>query len=436
MRSATPVIRDAPASRTTTYSIGHRSPWSGTLQAGRLSDVGLGLTSGAHARPARVAEPDRAWRGARHANRPGDRSGHHPPASPRSATTTRSTSSTRRHDLDVPPVGGGRLAGLRDGRSPPRQLVDDQRVHRQRSASPNSAAVGGVLYAAQNANQIGHVTGTAHWQTGSARSTSSAGATRRHSTTTDDARVQHTAIADHRQPNIDQIWVRSDRERDSTGASSSYVPTLTCCATRTPTTAAGAAGHAAGRQQHGPRSTRPLDLGPRAPCETGSVPFTFDGAGGPDNLINNSATPTGTPAINLTPDASVLELSSRSAGRSLTWDNVGTKKLTRRRHRLHRRQRDDRAAPRPTGAPFTGPGRAVPHGHLPDEELARCASRRSAAGRHDCDTSAERLGSRTSAALIIVAQTATAATTRPRTRATRRGGDGIDAQELRTSRAA
>ena len=75
---------------------------------------------------------------------------------------------------------------------------------------------------------------------------------------------------------------------------------------------------------------RTADLGPRAPCTTGSLPPSvfprkFDTASGvPDNDLNNSATPAGTAAIDLTPPASRTR--ARREPGELSWD--GTDKLT------------------------------------------------------------------------------------------------------------
>src|SRR5204863_7644000 len=74
---------------------------------------------------------------------------------------------------------------------------------------------------------------------------------------------------------------------------------------------------------------RTADLGPRAPCTTGSVPASafpnkFDTVSGvSDDDLNNSATPAGTAAIDLTPNVSY---SCRSRAGELSWDN-STKKL-------------------------------------------------------------------------------------------------------------
>jgi hypothetical protein len=78
------------------------------------------------------------------------------------------------------------------------------------------------------------------------------------------------------------------------------------------------------------RAYKTADLGPRSPCTTGSVPFRFDTASGvPDNLINNSATPAGAPAIDLTPDANgpasqnhLDSYSCTSARGEISWNNV------------------------------------------------------------------------------------------------------------------
>ena len=106
-----------------------------------------------------------------------------------------------------------------------------------------------------------------------------------------------------------------------------YVPKLTCCAPYTD--------HASLSPPEAARSSmgeayRTADLGPRAPCTTGSLPASvfpnkFDTASGvADNDLNNSATPAGTPAIDLTPNVSY---SCTSRAGELSWDN-SAKKLT------------------------------------------------------------------------------------------------------------
>ena len=74
---------------------------------------------------------------------------------------------------------------------------------------------------------------------------------------------------------------------------------------------------------------RTADLGPLSPCTTGSLPTSvfprgFDTASGADLDLNNSATPAGTAAIDLTPSASY---SCRSQSRRALVGN-GAKKLT------------------------------------------------------------------------------------------------------------
>ena len=66
---------------------------------------------------------------------------------------------------------------------------------------------------------------------------------------------------------------------------------------------------------------RTADLGPLSPCTTGSLPTSvfprgFDTASGADLDLNNSATPAGTAAIDLTPDVSY---SCRSRAGELSW---------------------------------------------------------------------------------------------------------------------
>lgn len=118
----------------------------------------------------------------------------------------------------------------------------------------------------------------------------------------------------------DKIWSVTENNSIPLGFLS-YIPQLTCCGpyptnpNLTPVVASDSDMGLAYRN---------ADLGPRRQCLTGSTPFTFDGAGGPDNLINNSATPTGSTPIDLTPNASYT---CKSARGELSWNNA-TKILT------------------------------------------------------------------------------------------------------------
>ena len=175
----------------------------------------------------------------------------------------------------------------------------------------NRMAVGGVFYADQNANKAGHVLGTGNPANNLEKAYVVGGCNTKQY---DNNATTHPCVFGSGSP-IDQIW------GDATGnfipvGFIDYIPELTCCApypnnaSLTPTAIPPADSNMG-------RAYKTADIGPRSPCTTGSVPFTFDGVGGPDNLINNSATPTGTPAINLTPASTY---SCKSARGELSWN--------------------------------------------------------------------------------------------------------------------
>src|SRR5262249_33630937 len=99
-----------------------------------------------------------------------------------------------------------------------------------------------------------------------------------------------------------------------------YIPKITCCAPY-PYHASLAPNEAA-RSSMG-EAYRTADLGPLAPCTSGSLPASvfprgFDTATGADNDINDSATPTGSSAINLTPSG--VSYSCKSRAGTLSWN--------------------------------------------------------------------------------------------------------------------
>ena len=166
-------------SRTTTYTTG-TATWSGTLEPCRRR---LRLELRVEADLSRQRhQPDRAYGVPGSPNRARDRPDHHSRhhRDRRQQPPELHLRKTRPH---VPPVGGGRLAGLRGERSPPRELVDDQRVHRQRSrlAEPGRGRGSDVRRAEREQDRT--CAAERQRQTGSARSTSSAGATPRRTTT-------------------------------------------------------------------------------------------------------------------------------------------------------------------------------------------------------------------------------------------------------------
>ena len=154
----------------------------------------------------------------------------------------------------------------------------------------NRMAVGGVFYADQNANKVGHVLGTANPANNLEKAYVVGGCDTKTSPTT--TRSTHPCVFFGSGSPIDQIW------GDATGdfippGFIDYIPELTCC------------GPYPNNASLTPTATPPADSNMGRACRTAGhrteitmhnqiVPFTFDGAGGPDNQINNSATPTGT----------------------------------------------------------------------------------------------------------------------------------------------
>jgi hypothetical protein len=188
----------------------------------------------------------------------------------------------------------------------------------------NRLAVGGNFYALQNANKVGRVVGTADPANNLEAAYIVGGCnTKKY----DNNATTHTCAYGSTLPN-DQIWA------DATGNVIpanflSYVPQLTCCKPYpdNPLLAPVQTGVADSNMG---LAYRTADLGPRSACTTGSVPFRFDTASGvPDNLINNSATPAGSPPIDLTPDANgpanqdhLDSYSCKSARGEISWNNV------------------------------------------------------------------------------------------------------------------
>ena len=115
----------------------------------------------------------------------------------------------------------------------------------------NRVAVGGVFYAAQNANRIGHVTGT----TSPANNLEEVYIVGGCNTKNFDNNVHAHSCAVRRRRRAG----RSDLgRRRCTGSAIppdflDYIPTLTCCAPYPTIPSARTDRHAAGRQQHGPR---------------------------------------------------------------------------------------------------------------------------------------------------------------------------------------
>jgi len=171
------------------------------------------------------------------------------------------------------------------------------------AGKPNQVAVGGNFYEEQNQNKAGHVNG-------SVDPANDLGAmyVRGQCSTKSNTTLHACAWGA-----TDRIWAVTHGNTIPADFMN-YVPQLTCCSTGTTMAEA----------------YRTADLGPRAPCTSGSLPATvfpnkFDTASGvADGTINNSATPAGSAAIDLTPNASY---SCKSRAGELSWNNA-TKKLT------------------------------------------------------------------------------------------------------------
>jgi hypothetical protein len=183
--------------------------------------------------------------------------------------------------------------------------------------SPNKVAVGGNFYEAQNANKAGHVNGSAD----PANDLNAMYVQGQCSTKNGGAALHACSYG-----STDQIWATAHGNVIPSDFLT-YVPKLTCCSPYVDH--ASLAPSEAARSSMG-EAYRTADLGPRSPCTTGSLPASvfpnkFDTASGvADNDLNNSATPAGSPAIDLTPN---LSYSCRSRAGELSWDN-SAKKLT------------------------------------------------------------------------------------------------------------
>jgi hypothetical protein len=184
---------------------------------------------------------------------------------------------------------------------------------------PNKVAVGGNFYEEQNANKAGHTQGTVDPD-------NALGEMYIHGNCGTKNNNTLTAPVACTWGSTDQIWATT---HGSTIPSDflDYVPKLTCCAPYAyqPTLDP----FEASRSSMG-EAYRTASPGPRNPCTTGSLPAAtfprgFDTASGvADNDLNNSATPTGSAAIDLTP--STTYSCRTSSGGELSWNN-STKKL-------------------------------------------------------------------------------------------------------------
>jgi hypothetical protein len=184
------------------------------------------------------------------------------------------------------------------------------------AGNPNKVAVGGNFYEEQNANKAGHVNGSA-----SPANELGAMYIAGQCSTKANSQTLHPCVWGA----TDQIWATTHGSTIPPGFLD-FVPKLTCCAPYTfhPSLAP----LETARSSMG-EAYRTADLGPLSPCTTGSLPASvfprgFDTASGADLDLNNSATPTGAAAIDLTPNVSYT---CKSRAGELSWNN-STKKLT------------------------------------------------------------------------------------------------------------
>jgi hypothetical protein len=181
---------------------------------------------------------------------------------------------------------------------------------------PNKVAAGGNFYEEQNANKAGHVNGS-----GSPANDLGEMYVQGQCSTKANNETLHPCAWGA----ADQIWATTHGNVIPPDFLD-FVPKLTCCSPYT--FHATLAPFEAARSSMG-EAYRTADLGPLAPCTTGSLPTSvfprgFDTASGADLDLNNSATPAGTAAIDLTPSGSY---SCKSRAGELSWNN-STKKLT------------------------------------------------------------------------------------------------------------
>ena len=187
------------------------------------------------------------------------------------------------------------------------------------AGNPNKVAVGGNFYEEQNANKAGHVNGTAD----PANALGDMFVHGQCSTKANTLTLHACAWG-----STDQIWA-TNHGNTIPPDFLTFVPKLTCCAPYPYPVDGSRAPFEAVRSSMG-EAYRTADLGPRARCTTGSLPASvfprgFDTASGvPDLDLNNSATPAGTAAIDLTPSGVSYSCTSRAG--ELSWN--GTNKLT------------------------------------------------------------------------------------------------------------
>jgi Tfp pilus assembly protein PilX len=187
------------------------------------------------------------------------------------------------------------------------------------SGHPNKVAVGGNFYEEQNANQVGHTQCAPVSSCSDPANALSEMYVHGQCSVKSNGTLHACAWG-----SADQIWATTHGNTIPANFLD-FVPKLTCCSPYT--------FHAALAPLEAARSTmgeayRTADLGPLSPCTTGSLPASvfprgFDTASGVADLdLNNSATPTGSAAIDLTPSTSY---SCKSRAGELSWDNSANK---------------------------------------------------------------------------------------------------------------
>jgi hypothetical protein len=177
-----------------------------------------------------------------------------------------------------------------------------------------------------------------------------------------------------------------------------YIPKFTCCAPYT--YHASLAPFEAARSSMG-EAYRTADLGPLAPCTTGSLPASvfpkgFDTASGADLDINNSATPAGSAAINLTPSG--VSYSCKSRGGTLSWNGSNALRVD---GTVFIDGSVTVTSPPTAQATVTGQGTLVITGTFMMKNALLCARTTGSGNNTHCDTSAGAWDPNVSALVIM-----------------------------------
>jgi hypothetical protein len=191
-------------------------------------------------------------------------------------------------------------------------------------STPNRLAVKGNLWEIQGADTVGHVWGTTDptYDIGEAYIEGQC-TTKSHDTNPNTANLHPCVWSDSGVVGpTDQLWAKV---HGSVVPSSflDYTPQLTCCAPFPDDLVHLAPKEATTGWSNMGSAYISADLGPKSPCTGGSVPFTFDGVGGEDDQINNSATPAGSSPIDLTPSNSDYDCTSRAG--EISWNHTSGK---------------------------------------------------------------------------------------------------------------